>query len=123
MIDIDKTIRDLGDYKIYAGATPDRVDLAVENAIKVMKMWKEVKHEAAQWDVGKAQQLRLHCIIEAVEEKYFPSTIQRVLEVKFTMPPHLAPCDFSKIKKVMESVSSVKVQEITVKKVTDDEDC
>lgn len=82
---------------------------AISSAMKVCKMWQQLKKDSCE-----------HDLVEMLEEEFFPQLVTRKLEVKFTIPPHLAPCDFSKIKKVMESVSDVKVQEITIKLVKEE---
>ena len=113
MIDIKTMIESSENYCKHLGWTP----APVKDSIKVMKMWRRLKELSSSKDVGVPHwMMRIDAMVETLEEEFFPSLISRTLTVKFTIPPHLAPCDINEIKNVMEKVSSVKVQEATYEK-------
>lgn len=77
-LDIDKTIDDLKGINKRLGFEYS----GISDAIKVCKMWKDVKYTASQWDVGQAAKLSLHRIIEEVEEEFFPPLITQTVTIE-----------------------------------------
>ena len=120
-LDIDKTIRNVGKHndRIANGEALLGAHVpCLEDAVKVMKMWRRLRDASRDYDMGQAVKLTVHRVLEDIEEEFFPSLITRTLTAKFTISPHLAPCNLNKITRVLESVSDVKVKEIKY-----DKDC
>ena len=117
MLDIDKTIEGLDDINNRLGFKYS----AVVEAIKALKMYAHIKYTASQWDVGKAQELRLHCIVEQAEEEFFPSLVSKTLIVKFDIPPGVPTKEFSTIRKLLERTRGVVVKTIRVEADDDKE--
>lgn len=107
MID-PKEIKDIEEFCESLGWTP----VVMENAIKMLEMWKWIKKESALYD---------DITVREAEEKFFPSLVTKTLSVKVKVPLKGGLARVTQIKKLIEK--SVRgwqdVGEVTI----DEEDC